>query len=154
MSRIDDGHQTLISFSENANVKLWEKEVTPPGIQAGGPTDTTTMRNETWRTFSPKHLKTLSPCSFTAAYDTAFYVQALAMIGNNQLITIEFADGSQLQFWGWLDEFTPNAVAEGEQPTAECTIQPSNQNASGDEVAPVYIDSEGDTNDTNNPDTP
>jgi len=149
--RIDDGHQTLISFSLNAGVKLWEKAVTPPGISAGGPTDTTTMRNEIWRTNAPKHLKSLTPMSFTAAYDTAVYVQLLAMIGVNQVIEVEFADGSLLQFWGWLDEFTPGENVEGEQPTADCTIVPSNQDADGAEIAPVYIDSVGDTNDTDNP---
>jgi len=149
--RIDDGFPTLIEFSANPGVKLWEKEVTPPGITAGGPTDTTTMRNTTWRTMAPKRLKSLSQCSFKAAYDTAVYVQLNAMIGVNQLITLTFVDGSTLAFWGWLDDFKPDAVTEGEQPTAECVIQPSNQDADGDEVAPLYITSDGDTNDTNNP---
>jgi len=148
--RIDDGFSTLIGFAANPNVKLWEKEVTPPGITGGGAIDTTTMRNTAWRTLSPKQLKSLTPCSFTAAYDTAVFVQLNTMIGVNQLITITFADGSKLKFWGWLDEFTPGAITEGEQPTADCTIQPSNQNNSNVEVAPLYLDATGATNDTNN----
>ena len=151
MSRIDDGFSTLITFSESPQGKLWEKEVTPPGISGGGANDTTTMRNTAWRTNSPKKLKSLTPMSFTAAYDTAFYVQALAMININQLITVEFADGSMLLFWGWLDEFTPGPASEGSQPEADCTIICSNQDDTGAEVAPVYIDSDGDTNDTNHP---
>ena len=32
MARLDDGHGTRLSFSAYPNVKLWEKEVTPPGM--------------------------------------------------------------------------------------------------------------------------
>lgn len=148
--RIDDGFSTTVSFSLNPNVKLWEKEISPPGIDAGGPTDTTTMRNTLWRTFSPKKLKSLTDASFSAAYATAIYAQANAMIGKNQIIEMEFADGSKIQFWGWLNNMTPQSITEGEQPVADCTIHCSNQDNEGNEVAPVYLDPEGDTNDTTN----
>ena len=138
MARIDDGHGTIIAFADNPSVKLYEKEITPPGISGGGANDTTTMHNSAWRTMAPKQLKTMTECSFTAAYDPAVYTEILTMINNNQQITLTFADGSTLIFWGWLDEFTPNAVVEGEQPTAEITIIPSNQNDSQVETAPVY----------------
>jgi len=147
--RIDDGFQTLIEFSLDPTVKLWEKEVTPPGISNGGPTDTTTMRNNRWRTMAPKKLKTLTPCSFTAAYDPVIYLQLNAQMGINQIISIKFADNSRLRFWGWLDEVTPGAAVEGEQSTADCTIQPSNTDDNQDEVDPEYIDPDGNTNQTN-----
>jgi hypothetical protein len=137
-NRIDDGFATTISFSSNPNVKLWEKQVTPPGVQGGGANDTTTMRNTAWRTRSPKKLKTLSDSSFTAAYDPAVYSQIVAMLNTNQQITVTFPSGKTLVFWGWLDEFTPNRVVEGAQPEAECKIIPSNQNTSGVETAPTY----------------
>ncbi len=41
--RLDDGYQTLIEFAENPAIKLWEKSVTPPGIDGGDAIDTTTM---------------------------------------------------------------------------------------------------------------
>jgi len=138
MSRIDDGHSTTISFAEDSSVQMWEKEVTPPGIEGGGANDTTTMHNSVWRTKSPKKLKSLTDASFTAAYDPAVYDEIVAMLNVNQLITVTFADSSTLAFWGWIDVFKPNAAVEGEQPTAEVTIIPSNQNGSGVETAPVY----------------
>lgn len=138
MARIDDGHSTTISFADDPSVKLYEKEVTPPGIDGGGENDTTTMQNTAWRTRAPKKLKTLSECSFVAAYDPAVYDEILTLINANNLITITFPDGSTLAFWGWLNEFKPNANVEGEQPTAEVTIIPSNQNDSLVETAPVY----------------
>jgi hypothetical protein len=138
--RIDDGFPTTIDFAAIASgtsLLFWEKEVTPPGVQGGGENDTTTMRNTTWRTKAPKKLKTMSPMNFIASYDPAVYDQILTLIQTNTQITVTFADGSTLVFWGWLDEFTPGASVEGEQPTATCTIIPSNQNASKVETAPV-----------------
>ena len=49
-----------------------------------------------------------------------------------------FVHYNSFNSYGWLDSFIPNAAVEGEQPTAQCTIIPSNQNASGTETAPVY----------------
>ena len=133
--RIDDGFSTRISLG---SVLLWEKEVTPPGAQGGGANDTTTMRNEVWRTRAPKKLKTLSDGKATVAYDPAIYNDIVSLLQVNQEITVTFADGSTLMFWGWLDEFTPGSCAEGAHPTADVTIIPSNQNDSGEETAPVY----------------
>jgi len=135
MARIDDGFSTTISLG---GVVLWEKSITPPSIDGGGENDTTTMRNSNWRTRAPKKLKTLGESSFTAAYDPAAYTSLLSQINVNQSITITFANGATLQFWGWLNSFEPSEVQEGEQPEATVTIIPSNQDASGNEVAPVY----------------
>lgn len=140
MARLDDGFSTTILFSSDSDVKLWEKEVTPPGVSGGGPNDVTTMRNTAWRTMSPKALKTLSPASLVCAYDPAVLDEIVAMVGVNQLITISFPDGATWKFWGWLDAFTPNRIVEGEQPTAEVTIEISNHNNANPpvEVAPDY----------------
>jgi hypothetical protein len=138
MSRIDDGFSTLITLANVPAIKLYEKEVTPPGVSGGGANDTTTMRNTTWRTMSPKKLKSLTPMKLTAAYDTVCYNDIIAQVNINQLITVKFADNSTLAFWGYLNEFTPGGAKEGEQPTAEVSIEPTNQNASGVETAPIY----------------
>jgi len=138
MARIDDGHSTTITFASYDTVLLWEKEVTPPGIEGGGANDTTTMLNTAWRTKAPKKLVSLTDAAMTVAYDPAFLDDVLTMINENQAITITFPDGSTWVFYGWLDTFVPNACVEGEQPIAQCTIIPSNQMSSGTEVAPVY----------------
>lgn len=136
--RLDDGFSTIITFQNIPSVKLYEKEVTPPGITAGGPIETTTMRNVTWRTMAPRALKSLTPVSATVAFATIAIPQVQAQIGINQLITITFPDLSTLVFWGWLEEFTIGAMVEGEQPTATITINPGNIDGDGVEVAPVY----------------
>ena len=138
MARLDDGHQTLIEFSSNPNIKFYEKEVTPPSMEGGGENDTTTMRNNTVRTKSPKKLKGLGEASLVVAYDTAVLEEVWTLLNTNDQIKITFPDGSTYEFWGWLDNFEPGALVEGEQPTADVTIILSNQDSSGDESEPVY----------------
>lgn len=139
----NDGFSTTIEFSATSSgvtlsTLLKEKELTPPGVSAGGENDTTTMRNEEFRTKQPASLKTLMNSSFVAAFDSAVLDEILAQVGVNQLITITFPDASTWAFWGWMDEFVPNAQIETEQPTANITIIPSNQNNAGVEVPPAY----------------
>jgi hypothetical protein len=137
MSVLKDGFSTIISFTTHPAVKLYEKEVTPPGLEMGGAIDTTTMRNDEYRTKYPRSLKTLTEAPFTAAYDTDVYDDIIAMAGVNQLITVTFSDGSSVEFWGWLEDFKPQAVKEGEQPVAQVKIECSNVNDSDEETAPV-----------------
>jgi hypothetical protein len=136
--RLDDGFSTIISLQNAPGIHLYERDVTPPGITAGGPIETTTMRNTTWRTMSPRALKSLSQVSSTVAYATDAYPVLIAQIGVNQQITVTFPDESYIRFWGWVEEFTPAANTEGEQPTANLVIQPSNHDNNGLEVAPIY----------------
>jgi hypothetical protein len=140
MPKLDDGFSTLLEFSENSAVQLWVKEVTLPGISGGGAIDTTTMLNTTYRTQSPKSLISLTDGGAVAAYDPAVYDEILAMVNTNQQITATISNGDTLVFWGWIDEFAPAALVEGEQPTADLTIIPSNQNASGLETGPVLTE--------------
>ena len=143
MARIDDGFATFMTFTGgNTDLTLyfWEKEVTPPSLQGGGENDTSTMHNTTYRTKSPKSLITLGEASLVGAYDPECYDEFIAMLNVNQEITITFPDDETLVFWGWIDSFSPNALVEGEQPTADATIICSNQNAAGAETAPVFSD--------------
>lgn len=135
---LEDGHGTIIHFASNPSVSMEEKTVTPPGIAGGGANDVTTMRNTTWRTLAPKKLKTLKECGCTVSYDPKVFDEIVAMINDNQLITIEFPDGTELEFYGWLDDFDPKECKEGEQPTADIKIICSNRNDSGTETAPNY----------------
>ncbi len=145
-TRLDDGFSTIITLENLPTVKLYEKEVTPPGITAGGPIETTTMRTTTWRTNAPRQLKSLSPVSATVAFATEVVPQMIAQVGINQLITVTFPDGSTIQFYGWVEEFTPAAFTEGEQPTATLTVQPSLVDPdTGETSPPVYDPQTGST---------
>lgn len=145
-TRLDDGFSTIITLENLPTVKLYEKEVTPPGITSGGPIETTTMRTTVWRTNAPRQLKSLSPVSATVAFATEVVPQMVAQVGVNQLITVTFPDGSTIEFYGWIEEFTPAAFTEGEQPTATLTVQPSLTDPdTGETVAPVYDPQTGST---------
>jgi len=138
MSYLNNGYQTLISFSSNPTVHLKEKTVTPPGVDGGDAVDTTTMRNTTWRTRQPRTLKTMTEASFTASYDPVIYNELITMINVLQQITITFPDGSELMFWGWLRVVTPGENTEGEQPTVSATIEIGNEDNTGAETGPTY----------------
>lgn len=154
MPRITDGFPTIITMGTTgalgtgAGIRLFEKEITPPNITSGGPIDMTTMRNTAWRTKAKKNLKDLGPLTLTAAYATDAITKILTAIGVNQQITVTFADGATLVFWGWLDDFKPGRIVEGQEPTAEVTFQVSNRNASNAETAPAFTPST-DTTGTN-----
>jgi len=132
-----DGYQSLVAIGADTNIKLWEKQVTPPGVEGGDAIDITTMWNYDWRTFAPRSLKTLTEMTFTAAYDPAVYDEIVAAINVNDENTVYFPDGSSITFWGYLKNFTPGANAEGAQPEATVTIVPTNENA-GTEEPPIY----------------
>jgi len=147
MSRIDDGFATTIEFADQGSgtgpgITFWEKEITPPGVDAGGATDTTTMRNTLYRTKAPKKLITMTPMTLVVSYDAAVYDDIMEMISDIQLVTITWPDTAKLAFYGWLDKFIPGNVVEGEQPTATITIEPSNQTSLGVETAPDFTDPE------------
>lgn len=138
-NRLDDGFSTTLTFASAPTIKLWEKEVTPPGIDGGGPIVTTTMRNTEWRTKAAKKLKEMTDTGAVMAYAPVVYNTIKTMVNTNQLLTLTFPDGSKLQFWGYLNLFQPQSHTEGEQPTANVTIVATNQNASGVETAPVFV---------------
>ena len=133
-----EGFATVITLANAPNIKLYEKTVTPPQLTLGGAIDITTMRNTAWRTQAARKLKTLGAITTTVAYATDSYDTVRDQLGVNQLITVTFPDGSTLQFYGWVEEFTPGELSEGNQPTATLTIQPSLRDASGVETAPQY----------------
>jgi hypothetical protein len=137
MTRLTDGFATLIHFSQDNTVEMEEVSVTPPGVEGGGENNTSTMQNSTWRTRQPKKLKTLTESSLTVSYDVVAYTKIIAMVNINQFISVIFPDGTVLAFYGWLDSFVPGELVEGEQPTAEITLIPSNQDLTGVEAAPI-----------------
>jgi len=134
---LTDGFPTLVDIDAAVLAIMHEKGITPPTIEGGGENDTTTMRNTVWRTRFPKLLKTLGEMSFTCAYDPAVYEDLVDIINVNKEITVTFPDGTVLTFWGWLDNFAPGEIVEGEQPEATATVIASNMDDNLDEVGPT-----------------
>ncbi len=141
--QVDDGFSTTISFAKlvpqnvfsgtsgTANYqlggfRLFEKEVTPFGLDGGDANDITTMRNTFMRTMAPRRLKTATEMPCTIAYDPSILTDMYRLLNINQQVRVYFPDGSLWQFFAYVRVFKPNALKEGEQPTAELTIQPTN----------------------------
>ena len=120
------GYQMLVTFAADTDVSLWEKAVQPPGVDGGEPIATTTQHNTAYRTFVPRVLKTLTPHTFTAAYDPGVYTQIIALVNVGTTITITFSDGSTVAFYGFLQKFEPAQTTEENQPEATVTVVPTN----------------------------
>ena len=139
MGKLTDGFGTTLAFSTAGSqtmLYLFDTGVTPPGLSGGGAVDMSTMENTKYRTFVPRQLIGGSPASVVGAYDSALFDEILDAVNVNQEMVITFPDASTLTFWGWIDEFTPNAHVDGEMPTANITIIPSFWDGSA-EIAPV-----------------
>lgn len=136
--RVDNGHRTTVTFATDTNFEIWEKTVTPPGLDGGDEIDTTTMWNTTYRTKAPRTLKDMTPFEVTAAYDPVVFSSALALINVKTTITVTFPDGSTLAFYGYLKSLEFGELAEGEQPEVTLAVTPTNQDPStGAEEAAV-----------------
>jgi hypothetical protein len=137
-NKLRDGHGTKVAFTSTLT-KLEEVEVTPPGMEGGEPVDQTTMRNVKWRTSASRRLRTLTPMTLTAAYDPSALSELVDLINApDELITVEYPDGSTYAFWGYIQNFSPEGLSEGNRPQASVTIVPTNLNGSGVETDPVF----------------
>lgn len=121
-----DGYQTLVTCALDPDIALYEKEVTPPGIEADEFQDVTTQQNVRWRTKSTRQLLTLTDMTFTAQYDPAVYNQIRTIAGRNTTWTVEFPDHSTIAFYGALKSFIPGGLSDGGIPEATVTITPTN----------------------------
>lgn len=139
-TRLTSQHPNYITFALAPNFPLWEVSTKPPGVSFGGENETTTQRNNVWRSYQPKHLRRLTPLTGRCSYAASIFTNIHNIGGKNQLITRTFSDGATLAFWGWLDTFEPEEdnISEDGQPTATFTVIPSNQDNTGAEVAPVF----------------
>jgi hypothetical protein len=139
---LEDGYQTIITFEGNDAVALWEKTVQPPGLEGGEKIDITTMHNKNMRTYAPRWLKEATDGQMTVAYDPAVLPELLCMINSPKKIIIQHSDCSKWKFDGYLRSFVPNAVSEGAQPEATCTIVFTNvdKDNPGEEIKPIFED--------------
>lgn len=141
---LDDGHSTKIAMENLLTISFWEKSTGVPPIDGGDEIPQTTHHNTAWRTFAPRHLKTLEPFSVDAAYDPLTISQTIDQINVRQTLTTIFPDGSTLAFYGYLKRWEAAPLVEGEQPEGTATFVPTNADPStGAEEAPVYVDVSG-----------
>lgn len=141
--KLEDGYQSLITFSADTDVAFWEKTVQPPGYDGGEKIDQTTQHNTTFKTASPQALIEVTDGQITAAYDPRVIPQIQALINVECTITVLFPNGDTLAYFGYLQKFEPNELTPGEQPECTITIVATNKDSSGAEQAPVLVEAAG-----------
>jgi hypothetical protein len=119
---LPDGFSAKIAFAADPDISIWEKTVTPPGLDGGDSIDTTTMHNSIWRTKRARSLVTGTDAQVTCGYDPDCYDEILAILNVEGSITVAFPDGSTYDFFGYLQKFEPSALQEGTYPEATLTI--------------------------------
>ena len=118
---LKNGYRSLITFSQDPNISLWEKQVTPLSSDGGEPIDQTTMWNNDYMTKAPQALIDHGNGQYTCAYDPAALTQLEAILNVEGTITELFSDGSTRCFYGYVKSATLAALAPGTQP--EMTVE-------------------------------
>lgn len=138
------GYQSTISFaSPYGDLEIWEKTVTPIGIDNGEPIDTTTMHNTRYRTKAPRPLNEVLGAMTRAAYDPQVLTRIMTICGLDTTVTIHNFDGSSYAFFGYLKSFKPGGSEDTKQPEADVEVVATNVDSTGAEFAPVYTKPSG-----------
>lgn len=140
MGIIKDAHGTVITFASNNAVKMEPFQTTPPGVDGGAALPATTHENTAVHTDCPQILYRITEGGLQVYFDPAVLPEILALVNQNQAITVTFKDGSTWTFWGWLRTFVPDPFVSGQRATATVAISISNLNNADPQVetAPAY----------------
>lgn len=142
--KLKDGHGTLITFSSDPNLSVWEVGVTPPGMDGGDAIEQTTHHNVTYRTKAPQSLIDLTEGQIRVQYDPVCISEIRAMINVEQTLTVTYPDGSTDAIFGYLRTFETEEIVTGETPEATMSFVPTNvEPGTSTEEAPVYVDVPG-----------
>jgi hypothetical protein len=136
---LQDGYPVGIIFADFGTVAFEVRELTPPSMQAGGMIPTTTQAAIKYRTGAPKKLITVTEGVLQVVYDAVMFNDIQSMLGHNQLISYVFEDTSKINVWGFVDQFNPAGMTEGNQPVANVRIEHTNRNNSRVETGPAYV---------------
>lgn len=117
------GFSTKITLAIDPDISFWEKKIKPPGFDNGDKINTTTMFNDTYRSFASRGLIEMTDVTGVAAYDPVLLSQINAVCGVETTITITFPDGTTWYFYGYLKNFDPQELSEDpNQPEAQLTF--------------------------------
>lgn len=120
---LTNGYASYIVLGGSSTVGFWEKEVTPFGVEGGDKIDVTTMHNLYVKTFAAQALFEAADGEMTVAYDpAALDTLKNSLINTNNTIDVHFPDTSTWDSFGYVQNFSPSALTNGEQPEATVTI--------------------------------
>ena len=144
--RLKDGFRSVVTFELNPTIAIFEREVTPPGIDGREPIDTMTMHTNRWMTKHPRQLLEMTNGSISFAYDPKVYDDILDLINQVTVVTHTFSNGDRLSYWGFLKAFKPESHGEGKMPMASGELIPTNEDPNTNtEEDPVFTPGPGGT---------
>lgn len=143
---LKNGFRALLTFHLDPTIRLWEKNVTPPGFDGQAPVDLYNQWWTKWTPQCPRGQAKMTEAQMIVAYDPAVLPNILAAINREDTITINFPNGTFWPFFGFLQRFTPGEMVDGTQPSATAIIVPTIYDGSsttwiGIESPPVYAGS-------------
>src|SRR5208283_2619656 len=138
---LEDGFRMTITMTGDTGndlfpIVLGEITVKPVGYDGGEKIDTTTQRNVSIRTYSPRQLLGTNDGEFQVAYDISKLASIQGVINKKQECYFTFPDGTEEYVWGHLRSFEPDALEEGKRPTARMVFCPDNRTSTGFEFVP------------------
>jgi hypothetical protein len=147
MATLTDGLSTTLSIGE-ANY-VCEIEVTPPPIDGGPGIPQDCMRSGDWMRMWPRRRKKLGSITTLVSWNPDVYgsningnIPTLVNVNQSQLMVLGFPNGKRIGFYGVVEKFEPQAMKEGERPTANITITPTLLHPYTGAVAnPTYVSS-------------
>ena len=142
-----DGYKSVVAFSLNPFICLWERAITFSGRDGGEPIPYSSMHSVDYLNFRPRALVKGTDLVMRCGYDPrafnegdASIHQSLdAMLNTDQTITQFFPSGAWVAFFGWLRSAIYNEHTEGNPPEVTITVTPSFWDATNSVAAgPAY----------------
>lgn len=142
--RLDDGYQSLIAFSLDTDLAVYEKTVQPGALEGGDPIVTTTQLNVEYETKAPQRLKGIDDIVAVCGYDPAVASDLNDMINVPQTVTVLWPDGSAQAQFAYLRRAEFSALTKGTQPEVTLTVVVTNWDpVHCVEAGPVFQDGTG-----------
>jgi len=117
-----DGYNIRISLV-NQGITLYEKNVTPPGVEGGDPINITTNDNGDFMSFAPRSRKQRTAAQAEVTYDDTDLDALEAAVDQSDDILVVWPDDTTKLDSGWVRSVIANQTQEGEQPTANITFE-------------------------------
>lgn len=138
-ARLENGHHSLITFALDPDLEVYEKAVTPAGMDGGPPIETFDMFRRRWKTMAPRKLITMTPVTMVCNFDPQVFANLLALINKRTTITEMYPNGDTLAYFGYLQKAEKNSHADGTQPEYTLTVIPTNEDpTTHEEEDPVF----------------
>lgn len=120
-----DGFKSLVAFSLNAGVLLWERDVTPMGRDGGDPIPFDSMHNTLYHMVRPRTLIKGKDLVMRCGYEPRVQVQLDLMQNVEQTITQFFPSTYWVAFYGYLRLIDYQSHKEGDPAEVIITITPT-----------------------------